>query len=79
MPPFPVGRAAVASLLLLTCKAKEQVTTRDWAATFPLGDSCGKGVQAPPSGGFDTFEPVACSSIGVTVDDIDNIEFVNWT
>jgi hypothetical protein len=36
-------------------------------------------VAATPDESFDTFEPVPCSSIGITVDDFDNIDFVNWT
>lgn len=60
-------------------KANAQVTGRDWAARFPVGYSCGKGVAATSGETFDSFEPVSCASIGVTVDDIDNIDFVNWT
>jgi hypothetical protein len=60
-------------------KATSTVTWRSWADLFPLGYSCGKGVDAPQGSSFDTFEPVSCASIGITVDDVGNIEFVNWT
>lgn len=60
-------------------KASEQVSTPSWVSRFPAGYSCGKGVAAPAGSSFDTFEPVACASINVTVDDAANIEFVNWT
>jgi hypothetical protein len=35
-------------------------------------------VKAPPGSSYDTFEPVSCDSLGITVDDLDNIDFVNW-
>jgi hypothetical protein len=30
-------------------------------------------------GDFDAFEPVAPTSMELIVDDLDNIDFVNWT
>ncbi|QRO03088.1 hypothetical protein JRI60_19750 [Archangium violaceum] len=60
-------------------KATPTVTYWSWANSFPLGYSCGKGVKARPEESHDTFEPVSCESIGITVDDFGNIEFVNWT
>lgn len=60
-------------------KANAQVSAPGWATLFPVGYSCGKGVPAPAGSSYDTFEPVSCDSINVTVDDAGNIEFVNWT
>lgn len=49
-----------------------------WAGDFPDGYSCAKGVPATGDG-FDTFAPVDCAEVVITVDDINNIEFTNWT
>lgn len=58
-------------------KAAETVTYVDWADAFPFGFGAGVGVERP--GDFDAFEPVAPTSLELIVDDLDNIEFVNWT
>jgi hypothetical protein len=60
-------------------KANEQVASPSWVSLFPVGYSCGKGVEAPAGSSFDTFEPVSCASINITVDDAANFDFVNWT
>jgi hypothetical protein len=51
--------------------------TRDWAAAFDPGYGVGTGVER--AGDFDAFEPVAPTSMELIVDDLDNIDFVNWT
>jgi hypothetical protein len=51
--------------------------TRDWAAAFEPGYGVGTGVERV--GDFDAFEPVAPTSMELIVDDLDNIDFVNWT
>jgi hypothetical protein len=48
-----------------------------WKKNFPVGISCGKGVQTSEL--FDAFTPVPCDSLRITVDDLDKIHFVNWT
>ncbi|HZI14728.1 MAG TPA: hypothetical protein VE153_30450 [Myxococcus sp.] len=77
-PPFEQALGAAGQYAIIY-KAKEQVAGPAWAERFPVGYSCGKGAPPATTGGFETFEPVSCASISVTVDDIDNIEFVNWT
>jgi hypothetical protein len=51
--------------------------TRDWAAGFDTGYGVGVGVERV--GDFDAFQPVAPTTMELIVDDLDNIEFVNWT
>jgi hypothetical protein len=48
-----------------------------WAAQFEAGYSVGRGVEVP--GDFDEFEPVSSSSVVLIVDDLENIDFVNWS
>ncbi|RKH38823.1 hypothetical protein [Corallococcus sicarius] len=60
-------------------RANAQVVAPGWVSLFPVGYSCGKGVEAPEGSSFDTFEPVSCASLNITVDDAANIDFVNWT
>ena len=48
-----------------------------WPEQFPEGYGVGKGVKVP--GTFDAFEPVDPSSVEIIIDDLDNIELVNWT
>jgi hypothetical protein len=73
----PSAALGAAGQYALIYKAKATVTYTTWADRFPVGYSCGKGVKAQQ--GFDSFEPVPCNSIGITVDLSENIEFVNWT
>jgi hypothetical protein len=49
----------------------------DWAAAFDDGYSVGVGVVVP--GTFDKFEPASPSSAVLIVDDLANIDIVNWT
>lgn len=49
----------------------------DWAKAFPRGYAVGRGITIPDD--FDGFEPVAANSVQVTIDDLNNIDFVNWT
>lgn len=48
-----------------------------WVPSFPTGYSVGVGVKVP--GTFDKFEPVSRSSPILIIDDLANIEIVNWT
>ena len=48
-----------------------------WIDAFPLGYGVGRGIDL--SGSFDGFEPVGSTTIEMIIDDIDNIDFVNWT
>lgn len=59
---------------------KEQgVAGQGWISKFPEGYSCGKGAPPEPGSNFESFAPVDCSEITIIVDDIDKIDFVNWT
>ncbi|WP_437654523.1 hypothetical protein [Sorangium sp. So ce1182] len=50
-----------------------------WSGSFPDGYGCGKCVAAP-DGGFDSFEPVACTEVEVqATSDMDSLEFCGWT
>lgn len=49
-----------------------------WVPSFPTGYSVGVGVKVPGSV-FDKFEPVSRSSPILIIDDLGNIEIVNWT
>jgi hypothetical protein len=49
----------------------------DWAAAFRPGYNVGRGVDLP--GTFDGFAPAELTSMELIVDDLRNIEFVNWT
>ena len=50
-----------------------------WVDEFPLGYSCGRGVDAATSQDFDTFEPVDCSTLVLDIGDLESADFVNWT
>lgn len=58
-------------------KQVEVVDVVDWAMAFLLGYGVGAGVQRPQE--FDAFQPVAPTSMELIVDDLENIEFENWT
>jgi len=58
-------------------KAGDPVTQVDWADQFPLGFSAGVGVRRQMD--FDAFAPTDPNGLELLVDDIDNIDFVNWT
>jgi hypothetical protein len=50
-----------------------------WVSDFPPGYSCGKGAPPVPGSSHESFTPVDCSEVSITVDDIEKIKFVNWT
>ena len=49
----------------------------DWMGSFPAGYSCGKCVETGDT--FDAFEPVDCKDVKIDVNDLESIEFCNWT
>lgn len=49
----------------------------DWVEDFPEGYSVGVGVDV--EGGFDAFEPASAGSVELIIDDLANIDVVNWT
>ena len=48
-----------------------------WATQFNSGYGVGVGVDVEND--FDRFEPAAASSVVLIIDDLANIDFVNWT
>ena len=56
----------------------ETLDREDWFTGFNQGYSVGKGIDIPDSV-FDGFEPVDPTTIEIIIDDLENIEFVNWT
>ena len=48
-----------------------------WATLFNSGYGVGVGVDVEND--FDRFEPAAASSVVLIIDDLANIDFVNWT
>ena len=58
-------------------KAPNAARTLEWAEHFATG--YGVGIGVPATSGFDNFKPVAPASLVLTVDALENLEFVNWT
>jgi hypothetical protein len=50
-----------------------------WMAAFPEGYACGLGVPAPEGETFDGYQPVDCGTLGIEVNDLSAIDWVNWT
>lgn len=50
-----------------------------WVDAFDDGYSVGVGVKALPTEVFDTFAPTSRSSAVLIIDDLANIDIVNWT
>jgi hypothetical protein len=72
-----VGAAGLYGVIYIAGTPAEAAGFRDWAADFPAGFGVGVGQTVP--GDFDRFVPVDASDVVLIVDDIANIEFVNWT
>lgn len=51
--------------------------SRSWAEEFGAGYGVGMGQEVP--GSFDAFIPVGASGAVLVIDDLENIDFVNWT
>ena len=71
-----IGAAGQYGIISVT-NAEEAAQYRNWAAQFDIGYGVGVGVQV--SGDFDGFEPASSSSVVLIIDDLENIDFVNWT
>ena len=48
-----------------------------WLKEFGNGYSVGKGIEIPDD--FDGFEPVDPGSVEIIIDDLENLNLVNWT
>jgi hypothetical protein len=70
-----IGAAGQHAIVFLT--NPDQTQLPDWTAQFGNGYSVGVGIPVP--GDFDRFDPVSLSSVVLIIDDLQNIEFVNWT
>ena len=55
----------------------ESIQNPQWATQFEGGYGVGVGVDVQND--FDRFEPAAASSVVLIIDDLANIDFVNWT
>ena len=49
-----------------------------WLEPFPQGYSVGRGIQIPDFV-FDGFEPADPDSVEIIIDDLENLDFVNWS
>ncbi|MGH9147057.1 MAG: hypothetical protein ACRD1Q_10135 [Vicinamibacterales bacterium] len=58
---------------------RDTLTAPTWVDAFDDGYSVGVGVKALPTEVFDKFAPTSRSSPVLIIDDLANIEIVNWT
>jgi hypothetical protein len=70
-----IGAAGRYGVIYIGSDASAEV--RDWAAGFESGYNVGVGVDVVDD--FDRFEPATPSSVILIIDDLANIDFVNWT
>lgn len=57
--------------------AEEALEAVLWLKEFGYGYSVGKGIEI--SDDFDGFEPVDPGSVEIIIDDLENLDLVNWT
>ena len=57
--------------------AEEALEAVLWLKEFGYGYSVGKGIEIPDD--FDGFEPVNPGSVEIIIDDLENLDLVNWT
>ena len=57
--------------------AEEALEAVLWLKEFGYGYSVGKGIEIPDD--FDGFEPVDSGSVEIIIDDLENLDLVNWT
>lgn len=57
--------------------AEEALEAVLWLKEFGYGYSVGKGIEIPDD--FDGFEPVDPRSVEIIIDDLENLDLVNWT
>ena len=72
----PLGITAQHAVIFVA-NPQQGVQLPAWVAAFDPGYSVGVGVKVP--GTFDAFQPASTSSLLLIVDDLANIEIVNWT
>lgn len=71
-----IGAAGQHAVIYVTTP-QQAAQYRNWAADFEAGYGVGVGVKVP--GDFDKFQSASPSSVVLIIDDLQNIEFVNWT
>ena len=69
-----VGAAGRHGIIFL---GDQTIQSPQWATQFNPGYGVGVGVDVEND--FDRFEPAAASSVVLIIDDLANIDFVNWT
>jgi hypothetical protein len=72
-----IGAAGEYGIIYVRGNPSDAVQVREWAEDFESGYGVGVGMEVP--GDFDKFVPTRRSGVVLTIDDIDNISFVNWT
>ena len=80
---FDIGRSPPGELIGATGRhgiifiGDPAIENPQWATQFNTGYGVGVGVDVEND--FDRFEPAAASSVVLIIDDLANIDFVNWT
>jgi hypothetical protein len=72
----PIGITAQHAVIFVASH-QQGVQLPAWVDAFAPGYSVGVGVKT--TGIFDAFQPASASSLLLIVDDLANIEIVNWT
>lgn len=72
-----VGAAGAYGVIYVAGDPADAAGIRAWAADFPTGFAVGIGQEVPDD--FDRFVPIDPSAVVLIVDDIANIDFVDWT
>ncbi len=63
---------------VIVYRESDAVAPLPWVAEFPVGLSCGEGVEEAE--GFDSFQPADCSSFEIQItDDLESLDWVNWS
>jgi hypothetical protein len=73
-PPGVIGATGQHAVIYLNADPE---IAQDWVRDFRRGYNVGRGIDLP--GTFDGFAPADLGSMELIVDDLANIEFVNWT
>lgn len=76
-----IGYAPRYAIIYKASEDAGSVFRSTWPELFPVGYSCGVGVDAPEDETFDSYEPVDCSEVEILVDDLEVLreQNVNWT
>ncbi|HXE85149.1 MAG TPA: hypothetical protein VN513_17620 [Gemmatimonadales bacterium] len=76
----PTGVIGVtAQYAVIFVRNRATIPATHWANLFPDGYAVGVGVPAQPPATFDTFAPASRTGSVLIIDDLGNIEIVNWS